>query len=65
MGLYNCIGRKDMNVEIFLFGLIFLLPKGSICCCFFFQFRLLRIIHLSRSGPCTHYFIVEVLFRLV
>lgn len=37
MGLYNCIGRKDMNVEIFLFGLIFLLPKGSICGCFFFS----------------------------
>ena len=35
MGLYNCIGRKDMNVKIFSFGLFFSLPKGSICCMLF------------------------------
>ena len=64
MGLYNCIGRKDMNFEIFLIGLIFLCRKGPFAAVFF-EFRLLRIIHFSRSGPCTHYFIVEVLFRLV
>ena len=27
IGLYNCIGRRDMNFEIFLFGLFFSLHK--------------------------------------
>ena len=35
MGLYNCIGRKDMNFEIFLIGLIFLCRKGPFAAVFF------------------------------
>lgn len=38
MGLYNCIGRKDMNSEIFLIGLIFLCRKGPFAAVFLFSF---------------------------
>lgn len=59
MGLYNCIGRNDERWNIFVWFVLLFAERVHLLLVFYF--RLLKIIHLSRSGPCTLYFIFEVL----